>query len=58
MPHLPRRLSVRDAIAGLSVALVLVPQSLAYAEIAGLPTVAGLYAAALPVVAAGVTRTT
>ncbi len=52
MPRLPRRLSVRDAIAGLSVALVLVPQALAYAEIAGLPTVAGLYAAALPVIAA------
>jgi SulP family sulfate permease len=37
-----------DLIAGLSVALVLVPQSLAYAELAGLPAYYGLYAAALP----------
>lgn len=34
-----------DLLAGISVALVLVPQSLAYAEIAGVPPVAGLYAA-------------
>jgi len=37
-----------DLIAGLSVAIVLIPQSLAYAEIAGLPAYIGLYAAALP----------
>lgn len=37
-----------DVIAGVSVALVLIPQSLAYAEIAGMPPVRGLYAAALP----------
>jgi len=36
-----------DAVAGLSVALVLVPQSLAYAQLAGLPPERGLYAAAL-----------
>ncbi len=41
-----------DLIAGLSVAIVLIPQSLAYAEIAGLPAYIGLYAAALPPVAA------
>lgn len=35
-------------IAGVSVALVLIPQSLAYAEIAGLPPYVGLFAAALP----------
>jgi sulfate permease, SulP family len=35
-----------DIIAGISVALVLIPQSLAYAELAGLPPVHGLYAAA------------
>jgi SulP family sulfate permease len=39
-------------IAGLSVAIVLIPQSLAYAEIAGLPAYIGLYAAALPPLAA------
>ncbi len=37
-----------DLIAGLSVALVLIPQSLAYAEIAGVPPHVGLFAAALP----------
>lgn len=37
-----------DVIAGVSVALVLIPQSLAYAELAGLPPYVGLYAAALP----------
>ena len=51
----PRRgLPVRgDVVAGLSVALVLVPQSLAYAELAGLPAVHGLYTAAVATVAAG-----
>ncbi len=39
-----------DLIAGVTVALVLVPQSMAYALLAGLPVVYGLYAALLPVV--------
>jgi len=37
-----------DAISGLTVALVLVPQSMAYAQLAGLPAYYGLYAAFLP----------
>jgi anti-anti-sigma factor len=37
-----------DALAGLTVALVLIPQSMAYAQLAGLPTYYGLYAAFLP----------
>jgi sulfate permease, SulP family len=41
-----------DVLAGLSVALVLVPQSLAYAQLAGMPAYRGLYAAALPPLAA------
>lgn len=41
-----------DLVAGLSVAIVLIPQALAYAEIAGLPAYIGLYAAALPPLAA------
>ncbi|HEU4541635.1 MAG TPA: SulP family inorganic anion transporter [Jiangellaceae bacterium] len=41
-----------DLIAGVSVALVLIPQSLAYAELAGLPAVHGLYAAAAAPIAA------
>ncbi|OZA29806.1 MAG: sodium-independent anion transporter [Hydrogenophilales bacterium 17-64-11] len=39
-----------DLVAGITVALVLVPQSMAYALLAGLPVVYGLYAALLPVV--------
>jgi len=37
-----------DVIAGLTVALVLIPQSMAYAQLAGLPAYYGLYAAFLP----------
>lgn len=38
-----------DFLAGVTVALVLIPQSLAYAQLAGLPPHLGLYAAILPV---------
>ncbi|MDH3223138.1 MAG: SulP family inorganic anion transporter [Gemmatimonadota bacterium] len=48
----PARPRPRDVVAGASVALVLIPQALAYAEVAGLPSVHGLYAAALPLLAA------
>ncbi len=42
-----------DVVAGLSVALVLIPQSLAYADLAGMPPWHGLYAAATaPILAA------
>ena len=44
--------AVGDLVAGLSVAAVLVPQSLAYAQVAGMPAYRGLYAAALPPIAA------
>lgn len=37
-----------DIIAGITVALVLVPQSMAYAQLAGLPVYYGLYASFLP----------
>lgn len=37
-----------DVLAGLSVAVVAIPQSLAYADLAGMPPVTGLYATALP----------
>ncbi|GMV05096.1 MAG: sodium-independent anion transporter [Gemmatimonadota bacterium] len=47
-----QRFSLRDVVAGASVALVLVPQSVAYAELAGLPPHVGLYAGALPPIAA------
>lgn len=41
-----------DLIAGVTVALILIPQSMAYATLAGLPVVFGLYAAFLPVMVA------
>jgi len=41
-----------DALAGLTVALVLIPQSMAYAQLAGMPAYYGLYAALLPPIVA------
>lgn len=41
-----------DLIAGVTVALILVPQSMAYAQLAGLPPHIGLYASFLPVMIA------
>jgi MFS superfamily sulfate permease-like transporter len=41
-----------DLLAGITVALVLVPQSMAYAQLAGLPVVYGLYASFVPVIVA------
>ncbi|ABI57014.1 SulP family inorganic anion transporter [Alkalilimnicola ehrlichii MLHE-1] len=41
-----------DLLAGVTVALVLVPQSMAYATLAGMPPYYGLYAAFLPVIVA------
>lgn len=40
-----------DAIAGLTTAVMLIPQAMAYAMLAGLPPIIGLYAAAVPLVA-------
>ena len=37
-----------DLIAGLSIAVIVIPQGLAYAMIAGLPPIYGLYAALCP----------
>ncbi len=39
-----------DLIAGITVALVAIPQSLAYAQLAGVPPYYGLYASFLPVI--------
>ena len=41
----------RDATAGLTTAIMLVPQAMAYALLAGLPPEVGLYASMLPLVA-------
>tara|TARA_Y100001978_G_scaffold54188_1_gene48645 strand:- start:1785 stop:3530 length:1746 start_codon:yes stop_codon:yes gene_type:complete len=43
-----RTVWVADVTAGITVAMVLIPQAMAYAELAGLPAVCGLYAAFLP----------
>lgn len=43
-----------DVVAGLTVALVLIPQSMAYAQLAGLPAYVGLYASFLPAIVAAV----
>jgi len=42
------RITFGDLLAGTSVALLLIPQSMAYAELAGLPPQIGLFASALP----------
>ncbi len=42
----------KDLYAGLIVGLIVIPQSLAYAQLAGLPPVYGLYASILPVIIA------
>lgn len=49
LPEL-RQLSVlrSDTIAGITVAMVLIPQSMAYAHLAGLPVYMGLYASFIP----------
>jgi SulP family sulfate permease len=52
LPLIGERPRGADLLAGLSVVFILVPQSLAYAELAGLPPYVGLYAAALPPLAA------
>lgn len=52
LPGLDRATLRADMLAGLTVALVLVPQSMAYAQLAGLPPHYGLYTAFLPVIVA------
>ena len=48
LPGYDTRRLKSDLFAGLTVALVLIPQSMAYAQLAGLPSYYGLYAAFLP----------
>ncbi|WP_404345713.1 SulP family inorganic anion transporter [Vreelandella venusta] len=48
LPHYHRRLLGADVLAGLIVTVMVIPQSLAYALLAGLPAVVGLYASILP----------
>lgn len=48
LPHYHKRLLGADILAGLIVTVMVIPQSLAYALLAGLPAVVGLYASILP----------
>ncbi len=50
LPKVNRQILRADLIAGLTVALVAIPQSLAYAQLAGVPPYYGLYASFLPVI--------
>jgi sulfate permease, SulP family len=50
-PRYPRERLRGDVIAGLTVAVMLVPQGMAYAGLAGMPPIAGLYAAMVGIVA-------
>ena len=50
-PRYTRTDAVDDSVAAAIVTIMLVPQSLAYAMLAGLPPQAGLYASILPLVA-------
>ena len=50
LPAYQRSHLTGDLIAGLTVGVMLVPQGMAYAMIAGLPPIYGLYAALVPIV--------
>jgi sulfate permease, SulP family len=50
IPRTSRETLRVDALAGVTVAMVAIPQSLAYAQLAGLPPFYGLYAAMIPTV--------
>ncbi|WP_417660756.1 SulP family inorganic anion transporter [Pseudomonas sp.] len=52
LPATPRKTLGNDALVGLTGAILALPQSIAYALIAGLPPEYGLYAAIVPVIIA------
>jgi len=53
LPELRDKAVLRaDFMAGLTVALILIPQSMAYAQLAGLPPYYGLYASLMPTMVA------
>lgn len=49
LPKYRKNWLLKDLVAGLTVGIILVPQGMAYAMIAGLPPVYGLYASLFPV---------
>lgn len=50
LPNYKQEYLKGDLIAGVIVAIMLIPQGMAYAVLAGLPPITGLYAAAVPLV--------
>lgn len=57
LPQYTRRQFVGDVVGGTTVAVMLVPQAMAYAVLAGVPPVLGLYASLLPLVVYSLTAT-
>ena len=53
VPAYTRRDLFGDCIAGLTVGIMLVPQSMAYAMLAGMPPIYGLYASLVPLIVYG-----
>ena len=51
-PRPDRALLANEATAGITVALMVIPQGVAYAALAGMPLVTGVYAALLPALVA------
>ncbi|WP_273566059.1 SulP family inorganic anion transporter [Maribacter halichondriae] len=49
LPEYQKSWLSKDIVAGLTVGIILIPQGMAYAMIAGLPPVYGLYASLIPV---------
>ena len=57
LPNYKKEYLGGDLSAGLTVGIMLIPQGMAYAMIAGLPPVFGLYAALIPQVIYGILGT-
>ena len=49
LPNYKKANLFSDMVAGLTVGIILIPQGMAYAMIAGLPPVYGMYASIVPV---------
>ena len=48
LPHYKRSWLKNDLFAGMTIGVILIPQGIAYAIIAGLPPIYGLYTAMIP----------
>jgi sulfate transporter 4 len=53
VPALTRNIVKADVIAGLTVGVMVIPQSMSYANIAGLPYIYGMYSACVPTLVYG-----